>query len=58
MHYLTDGEVTLWVIFDRFNVALRCLLILRKRPDRMQMVGQDDDGFDVERMAPPDIAEH
>ena len=23
----------------------------------MQMVGQDDDGFDVERMAPPNIAE-
>ena len=57
MHYLTDGEVTLWVILDRFNVALRCLLILRGRPDRMQMVRQDDDGLDVERMAPPNIAE-
>ena len=29
----------------------------RQRPDRMQMVRQGDDGFDVERMAPPNIAE-
>src|SRR5580704_7412981 len=29
----------------------------RQRPDRMQMVRQDDDGFDVERMAPPNMAE-
>ena len=29
----------------------------RQRPDRMQMVRQDDDGFDVERMAPSNIAE-
>src|ERR1700731_1168104 len=29
----------------------------RQRPDRMQMVRQDDDGLNVERMAPPNIAE-
>ena len=29
---------------------------LPQRRDRMQMVRQGDDGFDVERMAPPNMA--
>jgi hypothetical protein len=37
--------------------ARKISVAFRQRPDRMQMVRQDDDGFDVERMASPKIAE-
>jgi hypothetical protein len=42
---------------DQPPAQCKISVAFRQHPDRMQMVRQDDDGFDVERTAPPNIAE-
>jgi hypothetical protein len=43
--------------FDEPSPRRKISVAFRQRPDRMQMIRQDDDGFDVERMAAPNITE-
>jgi len=43
--------------FDQPPAQRKVVVVFRQRPDRVKVIGQDNNRVDVERMTPPDVTE-